>query len=114
MESRIGAYLILGCAGHSGKDGFVDCNGVSNPILDLDDLSESDYIRIIEFLDNSCELFDQPMYNYNKISNVLNMMHRDYGVIAPTTLFNIQRFLKMHKNCGIFLILILKEDYNNE
>jgi hypothetical protein len=114
VAEQIKAYLVLGCNGHSGQDGFVDCDGVSNPIIDLVELEESRYERVLYFFENACDLFEKPMYNYNKVSNALNMLHRDYSALAPSMLFNVQHFLRMHKKCGPYLILIMKEDYDNE
>lgn len=114
MSERLKAYLVLGCRGHAEQDGFINCSGVSNPIIDLEKVDEVKYDRIMHFFENACDLFDAPMYNSNKVSNTLNMLHRDYSAIPPSMLFNVQHFIRMHKKCGPFLILILKEDYNNE
>lgn len=109
---RLEAYLVLGCNGHSDDDGFVNCLGVENPILDLEIIEEAKYERLLYFFENACDLFDRPMYNYNKCSNTLNMLHRDYGVITQNMLFHIQKFTRMHRECGIHIMLVLKEDYN--
>lgn len=111
MSKRLDAYLILGCQGNSTEDGFINCNSVANPILDLSSLEEADYERVLHFFENACNLFDRTMYNYNMVSNTLNMLHRDYGVITPTMLYKIQQYLRMHKICGVYLMLILKEDF---
>ena len=114
MADRLKAYLVLGCKGHTGQDGFIECSGVSNPIIDLEVINGDNYDRIIPFLETACDLFDTPMYNSNKVSNALNMLHRDLSGLAPSMLFNVQQFIRMHKKCGPFLILIMKEDYDNE
>lgn len=104
---------MLGCNGHTGKDGFVDCSGVSNVVIDLTEVADDRYDRVLNFFDNACGLFDKPMYNHNKVSNALNMLHRDYSAFAPSMLFNVQHFIQMHKKCGYYLILLMKEDYDN-
>ncbi len=101
----------MGCAGQTTQDGFINCTGVANPIVDLAELDEDKYERVLQFFENACSLFDKPMYNSNKVSNTLNMLHRDFGVIPPTMLFKVQQFHRMHKSCGVYLMLILKEDY---
>jgi hypothetical protein len=110
---KLSAYLVLGCNGHSDTDGFLNCTGISNIIIDLQSLDDSEYLRLLDFLERSCNLFDEPVYNRNKVSNILSMIHRDYNSISHSMLFNIQSFMQMHKRCGHYLLLIMKEDYNN-
>lgn len=105
---------MLGCNGFTDEDGFLHCGSVANPILDLTEIDAGAYERVITFLENACNLFDAPMYNYNKCCNTLSMLHRDFGIISQEMLLNIQKFLKMHRQCGVYLVLILKEDYENE
>jgi hypothetical protein len=104
----IDAYLILGCNGHTDNDGFVHCNCVSNIILDISESSD----KVEKFLDNACGLFDGPIFDYNKCTNAVSMLYKDYGEIKPAMLFKIQSFFRLHKTCGIYLVLILKEDYH--
>lgn len=108
---KLKAYLVLGCNGHSGKDGFIHCTGISNIIVDFENINDNTYIQLMNFLEGPCELFENPIYNRNKISNVLNIINRDYKAIPHSMLFNIQSFMQMHKKCGHYLILIMKEDY---
>lgn len=110
---KLKAYMVLGCNGHESNDGFLNCTGVSNILLDLEELDDSSYNKLIDFLEGPCELFDKAMYNRNKVSNVLNIIHRDHHLISHKLLFNIQSFMQMHKKCGQYLILIMKEDYEN-
>jgi hypothetical protein len=109
---RLDTYLVLGCGGHVTDDGFKNCLGVNNPILDLSEVGDWEYDRLILFFENACDLFTRPMYNHNKCSNALNMMYRDYKVIDSAMLLNIQRFVKTHRECGIFIMLVMKEDYD--
>nr|BDD46178.1 hypothetical protein 15 [bacterium] len=111
MAGRIDAYLILGCGGFETPSGFVVCNSVSNPMLDLSMISEDKYEKTILFLDKACKLFDNPIYDYNKLVNSVSMLYKTYEVIEEERLIEIQRFIRLHKDCGIFLILLLKEDF---
>ena len=108
---RLSAYLILGCNGHI-IDGFTNCHGVENSVLDLTELSDELYIKVIDFLDNACGLFQAPINDNNKCSNILQMLYRDLSIIDKNMLYNIQNFIRLHKNCGLYLYLIMKEDFN--
>lgn len=109
--SRIDALLILGCYGHKSEEGFLYCNGISNPIIDLAELSDLDYEKIIKFFEDTCGLFDSPVDSYVKCSNILNMLYRVYKVINEDTLKNIQYYLHMHKQCRPYIVLLMREDY---
>lgn len=109
---KLEAYLVLGCNGHSQNDGFITCTGISNTVIDLEELGDGTYVRLLDFLEGPCELFDRAMYNRNKVANTLSMIHRDYGAISHSMLFNIQGFMQMHRKCGHYLILIMKEDFD--
>ena len=111
VEERLDAYLILGCNGHTTDSGFINCNGIENPIVKLNDIEEGTYERVLGFLDNACGFFDAPVNDRNKCTNILTMLHRDFGIISQETLHNIQVFLKTHKFCGIYLFLIMREDF---
>lgn len=106
----IDACLVLGCNGHTDKDGFVYCAGVYNTILSLKNLNIEDYKSVVALLDNACGLFDQPMFNYNKCTNTISMLYRDYNVIDNDLLLKLQGFFKSHKQCGLYLLLLLRED----
>lgn len=114
MEGQLQAYLILGCNGFTERDGFVHCTGAVNHVLDLSKIEAGTYGRVVNFFENACDLFENPMYNYNKCCNTLVMLHRDFGVIAHENLLSIQKFLRMHRECGVCLVLMMKEDYDNE
>lgn len=111
--NKLDACLVLGCNGHSGNDGFMTCTGVSNIIINLKDVDDDSYDKLVNFLEGACSLLDEPMYNRNKIANSLNIIHRDHGIIPHTMLFNIQNFMQMHRKCGHYMLLIMREDYNN-
>ncbi len=112
MEQRLEAYLVLGCNGFIGEDGFRTCHGVENSILDLTEVPEENYDSLLEFFDNACDLFNRPMNDYNKCVNTLSLLYKTHNAYDKRTLHNIQNFLKMHKQCGVWLILVMKEDFD--
>ena len=112
MSKRLEAYLVIGCGGFETTNGFLLCNSISTPILDFEEIQEDRYERTMEFMDRGCKLFDKPTYDYNKVVNIITMLYRTYEVIEEERLIEIQRYLKMHRDCGIFLILLMKEDFH--
>lgn len=114
MGNRLGAYLVLGCNGLTGDDDFVFCTGVQNIILDLDSKPIDEYNTLINFFDNACSLFDSQVHDYNKCANILSLLYNNYHAYDQKKLTQIQTFIRQHKSCGIWLTLILKEDYKNE
>lgn len=112
MKHSLEAYLVLGCGGFETENGFIICNSVTNPMLDLSKIPQDKYLRAVEFMDKSCKLFERPIYDYNKTINVITMLYKTYEIMSHDELVNIQRFIKLHKDCGIFLILLMKEDYH--
>lgn len=110
MEQRLKVCLVLGCNGCIGLDGFKSCLKVENVIIDLTKFENDQYQTIIDFLDTACDLFISPINDYNKCVNSLSLLYRTYNAFNQTMLFNVQAFLKMHKQCGVWLMLVLKED----
>ena len=106
------AYLLLGCNGHVDEERFRYCGSTCNPIIDLSSIESGSKDSVINFLDRACDLFDSACYDYNKCVNVINLLYRQFSIIDEDTLHKIQAFLRMHKMCGIYIMLILKEDYH--
>lgn len=106
------AYLILGCNGFLDQNGMTHCHSVANPIIDLERLEEIQSKKVLQFLENGCGLFDKPCLEYNMVGNAINMLHKNFSAIEEKKIPSIQNFLKMHKICGVYLILVLKEDYD--
>ena len=106
------AYLVLGCNGYIDKCNIIHCNSVSNAIIDLSCIEKENQKQIFEFLENGCNLFDKICYDPNMVGNIINLLYRKYSVISESKLPSIQFFLKMHKTCGIYLAIVLKEDYD--
>lgn len=110
---RIDAMLILGCHGRS-DESFRLCHGVNNSILNTIDLDDFEYERVMSFFDKACGLFDSSISDYNKCSNILNILYKTHKVINPDTLKKIQYYLDMHKKCRPYLMLVLREDYDGK
>jgi len=108
----VDAYLLLGCNGHVDKERFKYCGSICNPIVDLSKIESGTEEGVINFLDRACSLFDSACYDHNKCVNTINLLYRQFSIIDEDTLHKVQAFLRMHKMCGIYIMLILKEDYN--
>ena len=98
--------LYLGCNGNADKDGFTFCNSCNNLLLDLNKLEDGKREKVIHFLDTAANLFSGPIENYNKAFNVINFLHRDFGILNLERVVKVQKFFHIHKECGIFLIII--------
>ena len=112
MKKQLKAYLVMGCGGLETTGGFLLCNSITTPIIDFEEIAEDRYEKAVDFMDIGCKLFDRPIYDYNKVANVINLLYKTYHVIEEDKLNGIQRYLRMHRDCGIFLILLTKEDFN--
>jgi hypothetical protein len=106
------AYILLGCNGLTDASGFTYCDGIVNPILDLSKVPFESRDKLEAFLDNACGLFDAACYDYNKCINIVNFLYRQFSIIDEDMLHKIQAFLKMHRRCGLYIMLILKEDFD--
>ena len=112
MQERLDIYLVLGCNGYAESKSWIMCHGVENPLVDLTLLSDHDYKTLVDFLDRACGLFDSQMSDYNKCVNTLNFIYKHYHAYDDVTLFRVQKFIKLHKDCGIWLALVLKEEFD--
>lgn len=98
--------LYLGCNGNADKNGFIFCKSCSNKIFDLSILEQNRHNKIIDFLDSAAGMFDGPVINTNKSLNIINMLHRDFGIFKEDQIHEIQKFALIHKECGLYLALI--------
>lgn len=112
MENRLKACLVLGCNGCYTANGFLNCSSVENVIFDFDSFTDEKYLEILDFLENACDLFSVQMNDYNKCVNSLSLLYRNYQAYNQSMLYDIQAFFKIHKACGIWIIIVLKEDLN--
>ena len=60
----------------------------------------------MDFLDKVANLFSGPVENNNKAFNVINFLHRDFGIFSGDKILKIQKFFQAHKECGIYLVII--------
>jgi len=105
------AFILLGCNGLTDPARFAYCSSIINPIVDLSKAPAESREKLENFLDQACGLFDSACYDYNKCINIVNFLYRQFGIIDDDMLHKIQSFLKMHKRCGLYIIIMLKEDY---
>lgn len=103
------AYLVLGCHGRT-ENGFILCPGVQNRVLKLDD-SLVNIDGVIDYLE-AVRLFDRPMLDQNAIRHlVYNLQDRfdqKFKRLWTDHEYNlIERFVHMHKQCGLYAQLIM-------
>jgi len=98
--------LYLGCNGHADKDGFIYCSSNNNLLLDITSIHPDKRDKVIDFLEGAAGLFSGPIENYNKSFNVINFLHRDFGIFKGDQILKIQKYFQIHKECGIYLVLI--------
>tara|TARA_Y100001958_G_C21206867_1_gene532875 strand:- start:696 stop:1013 length:318 start_codon:yes stop_codon:yes gene_type:complete len=101
--------IILGCNGNVSGDRFCYCNSVENIIVDLSSLNDFSSRKVIDFIDNACGLFDKPCFDYMKVCNIIKLLYRNFEAIDKEMLESIQGFIKMHRSCGIYLMLRERE-----
>jgi hypothetical protein len=107
------AYLILGCNPNVDPQGFQYCGGTHNAIIDFSEIVKIKKTTLLDFLDEACRLFDSPEYNYNACVNIVTMLYRDYECFDENYLHKLQQYFRLHKSCGVYIMLMTKEDYNN-
>ncbi len=105
-------YLTLGCYGRE-EDKFVLCPSCSNRILLLEDSLEN--IEEIWAYLEAIQLLDRPMINLNAIRNTVYRMQEKYDQkfkkLWSEKDFNIiERFIHMHKPCGLYLKLEVSDN----
>jgi hypothetical protein len=106
--SRVNLYLC--CNGHADSLGFTYCNSTRNLILDLSsvDTENIDTKKLIDFIKNATGLFDGPVISNNKSFNIINLLHRDFGLFSKEYVLKMQKYFIMHKDCGVYLELIVE------
>ena len=103
------AYLVLGCYGRT-DDGFVLCPSSENRILKLDDTLNS-FNDLMDYLE-SVGLMDRPMLDINAIRHLVHNIQERYDQVVRRLWTEkqyhlIERFIHMHKPCGLYAKLIL-------
>lgn len=99
------ASLVLCSHKFEDEDGFCYSETICNKILFLNEISNDKKDRVLSFLDDACGLFDENIYEYNKIANILKILNTNFEVIDKDMLLKIQKFLVMYKHFGISLFL---------
>lgn len=102
-------YFVLGCNGNV-IDNIIFCKKIENFIIDLSLIDKETYSEVIIFLDKSCKMFDYIINDNNEILNIINILYKKYHIISDDTLKLIQKFIFMHKECGLYITLKLKEE----
>jgi len=110
------AYLVMGCYGRS-ENGFALCTSVHNRILKLDD-SLVNIDGVMDYLD-AVKLFDRPMLDQNAIRHLVHNLQdrfdQKFKRLWTDHEYNLlERFIQMHKPCGIFAQVVLTQDSNEE
>ena len=100
--------VVLGCNGNVGINRFCYCNSIENIIIDVSSIPIRERERLLDFLDDTCFLFNSPCYDYSKVVNIIKILYKTFDIIDQEMLESIQAFIRMHRSCG--LILKLKED----
>ncbi len=109
-------YLILGCYGRK-EDGFTLCPAAENRILKVDD--SLSYIDEIWSYLESVGLLDKPLININAVRNLIFRMQERFDqkikrLWSEKDFNTIERFMQMHKPCGLYIRLLLVEEEDSE
>ena len=112
------AYLVMGCYGRS-ENGFVLCPSTQNRILKLDDaLVNVD--GVTDYLD-AVKLFDRPMLDQNAIRHLIYNLQDRFDqkfkrLWTDHEYHLLERFIQMHKPCGLYaqLILVPQQEESNQ
>lgn len=102
---------MLGCFGLT-QDSFTLCGALENEILKIGP-GASHYNEICDYFEN-CRLWDHPCYEWNAILHIIHNLKDRFSPVTRPLWANkehdrIQKFLSMHRNCGIFIRLALPE-----
>ena len=107
----------MGCYGRS-ENGFVLCPSTQNRILKLDDaLVNVD--GVTDYLD-AVKLFDRPMLDQNAIRHLIYNLQDRFDqkfkrLWTDHEYHLLERFIQMHKPCGLYaqLILVPQQEESN-
>lgn len=98
--------LYLGCNGNADRDGFTYCVSCSNLLVSIPTIDEIERDKVLDFLDRGANIFSGPIEDNNKAFNVINILFRDFGLFDKDKILKIQKFFQIHKECGIYLVLL--------
>jgi len=110
------AYLVIGCHGRV-DDGFILCSSTENRILRLDD-SLDGIKSILEYFEN-IRLFDRPVMDINAIRHIIFNLQEKYPqgtkkIWTESEFRSLEKYILMHKMCGIYARLILGFEEDDE
>lgn len=106
--------LVLGCSGCKYND-LVLCSGTFNLIIDFAGHFEPEKSKqIMDFLDYTCELFDYPMGDWNKITNTLKILYDNFKLIDDKRWQGLHTWFPRHKQCAAFIKLVLNEELSKD
>ena len=106
--------LILGCGGCV-KNNISLCSGTTSTIIDF-----SKYIKrqtlddVVNFLDNTCGLFDSMVGEWNKLVNIIKILHDKYALIDDKAWLTLHTWFIQHKPCGAYLRLVFNHDMQED
>lgn len=99
--------LILYCGG-SIKNGITICPTTTNILIDFQQHIEALKLEgLMDFLDYSCRLFDEPIVDWNKLVNVLKILRDKFFLISDKLWEGLSLWLGCHKKCGAVLRLVM-------
>lgn len=102
--------LIIGCGGYK-YNNIILCSGTMNILIDFNcHFDELESKEIMNFLDNTCNLFDRPMGDWNKIINSLKFFKEKFNLIDDRTYEALYVWFPKHKQCGAYIKLELNEE----
>ena len=109
QENDTDLLLVLGCFGRKDNN-FCTCTPTENIILKINPNLEK--IRDLIFYLKSLGLFELPITNINVVRRaVFYIQDNFYQVFKPIWAKDyftlLENFILMHKNCGVYLKLIL-------
>lgn len=104
-------FICLGCFGLT-TNHFISCPSVENVILNVNP-SLFKYNELMDYLDQN-RLFDKLLLEYNAINHfIYNLQDKFDQSIKPlfsSRMYELyQKFISQHRNCGLYIKLLLPE-----
>lgn len=99
--------LILCCGGYT-YNNLIICSGTNNIIIDFARHFEPlESKQIMDFLDDTCGLFDKPIGDWNKLINTLQVLYNKFHLINDELWKALYVWIPKHKQCGAVIKLML-------
>ena len=100
---------MLGCNGLHSERGLILCYGVENVLFDFDLLTDVEWERVRSFLLTATYLMEGIEVETSKCQNIVALLSRNYDILSKEDHQTIQKFIYMHKECGIWMEIRNKE-----